>query len=160
MVERALDAAKARGELAKAGQRNDLVGSGDEVKPTAADLGLRRDDIHDAIAIQVRAEIRLAEEVDAERAAGNLAASGERNDLLCDEKKVPTLADAGVSHNDMHEARQLRAAEAADPGIVERALDAIVARGDPGRHPSHLEGCHPATGNIADGTDSNVSTER
>ena len=39
------DAAQQRGEVAKSGQRSDLVGNDNEVKPPAADLGLRRDEI-------------------------------------------------------------------------------------------------------------------
>ena len=42
------DDAQERGEVAKSGQRNDLVGGNNEVKPTAADLGIRRDEIHEA----------------------------------------------------------------------------------------------------------------
>jgi len=42
------DVAQDRGKVAKSGQRNDLVVGRNEVKPTAADLGLRRDEIHTA----------------------------------------------------------------------------------------------------------------
>ena len=42
------DAAMDRDEVAKSGQRNDLVVGHNEVKPTAADLGIRRDEIHEA----------------------------------------------------------------------------------------------------------------
>lgn len=43
------DAAQERGEVAGSGYRSDLVGDDNEVrKPTASDLGLRRDEIHEA----------------------------------------------------------------------------------------------------------------
>lgn len=42
------DAAQERGEVGKSGARTDLVANGNEVVPPAADLGLRRDEIHRA----------------------------------------------------------------------------------------------------------------
>lgn len=42
------DAAQERGEVGQSGQRTDLVSNGNEVIPSAADLGLARKDIHEA----------------------------------------------------------------------------------------------------------------
>ena len=63
--------------------------------------------------------MRLAEEVDGAKERGELQADGRP-------KTVPdgngflklTAADIGLSRKDKHEARQLRDAEAADPGVV------------------------------------------
>jgi hypothetical protein len=41
-----------------------------------------------------------------------------------------TAADLGLRRDEIHEARRLRDAEAADPGRTERALREIVARGE------------------------------
>ena len=35
--------------------------------------------------------------------------------------KLPTVADIGLTHKQVHEARQLRDAEEDDPGVVRRA---------------------------------------
>jgi hypothetical protein len=42
------DAAQARGEVGQSGARTDLVPNGNEVTPSAADLGISRKEIHDA----------------------------------------------------------------------------------------------------------------
>lgn len=42
------DAAQERGEVGQSGARSDLVPNGNEVAPSAADLGLSRKDIHEA----------------------------------------------------------------------------------------------------------------
>lgn len=44
-----------------------------------------------------------------------------------------TVADLGLTRKAIHEARQLRDAEAADPGVIRRTLDARLAEG---REPS------------------------
>jgi hypothetical protein len=54
---------------------------------------------------------------------GEIAVSGQRNDLLPDEKKIPATSDLGLAHKDIHEARQIRDAEETDPGITRRALN-------------------------------------
>ena len=74
--------------------------------------------------------MRLAEEVDGAKERGEVAGhGGGRNFKLANDKVETTASDLGVRYDEIHEARKLRAAEAADPGVVERALDAIVARG-------------------------------
>lgn len=42
------DAAQERGEVGQSGSRSDLVSNGNEVPPSAADLGISRKDIHEA----------------------------------------------------------------------------------------------------------------
>ncbi len=47
---------------------------------------------------------------------------------------MPSAADLGLSRKDIHEARQIRDAERASPGIVREALDATLsAGGEPNR---------------------------
>ena len=41
-----------------------------------------------------------------------------------------TAAEAGLTRKDIHEARIIRDAEAADPGITRRALDGLLERGE------------------------------
>jgi hypothetical protein len=41
---------------------------------------------------------------------------------------LATTADIGLTHKDIHEARQVRDVEAADPGVTSRALNEILHR--------------------------------
>jgi hypothetical protein len=84
----------------------------------------------DALAIEAQAKRRLADEYDQARINGTASAQGQRTDLLPDEKKVPTAADLGLSHKEVHEARVIRDAEEAEPGIVRRTLNEKLARGE------------------------------
>lgn len=84
----------------------------------------------DALTIEAGAKRRLADEYDAARDGGVVSAQGQRTDLLPDEKKVPTVAELGLSHKTIHEARLIRDAEAADPGLVRRTLDERLERGE------------------------------
>ncbi len=74
--------------------------------------------------------MRLAEEYDAAQDRGEVAKQGQRTDLIPDEKKVPTPADIGLSPRDIFEARQIRDAEADEPGIAQRAVNAMLDRGE------------------------------
>jgi hypothetical protein len=68
------DGAQERGEVGKSGSRSDLVGDHNEVIPSAADLGLRRDEIHEA------RKLRDAEKADpgkAERTLNGIVPRGE-----------------------------------------------------------------------------------
>jgi len=84
----------------------------------------------DALTIEAGAKRRLADEYDAARDGGVVSAQGQRTDLRPDEKKVPTIAELGLTHRDIHDARLIRDAEAADPGIVRRTLDERLERGE------------------------------
>jgi hypothetical protein len=86
----------------------------------------------DALTIKAQAECRLADEYDAAQERGEVAGhGGNRGNQFA---KVPagndaTAADLGLSRKDIHEARQIRDAEEAQPGIVRRTLDAMLTAG-------------------------------
>ncbi len=84
----------------------------------------------DSLAIESQAKRRLADEYDQARINGTASAQGQRTDLLPDEKKVATVAELGLTHKEIHEARLIRDAEKAEPGIVRRTLDEKLARGE------------------------------
>lgn len=44
--------------------------------------------------------------------------------------EAPSVSDIGLTHKEVHEARQIRDAEKADPGVTRRTLDEIVERGE------------------------------
>jgi hypothetical protein len=73
----------------------------------------------DALEIEAAAKRRLADEYDAAQERGEVApAGGDKSKLP--EQNFATVADIGLTHKDIHEARQIRDAEEADPGIVRR----------------------------------------
>lgn len=74
----------------------------------------------DALEIEAMAKRRLADEYDAAQERGEVATRADQN-LLPDQKKV-SVSDLGLTHKDIHEARLVRDAEAADPGIVHRTV--------------------------------------
>lgn len=84
----------------------------------------------DALNIEAEAKRRLADEYDQARIDGTASGQGQRTDLLPDEKKVATVAELGLTHKEIHEARLIRDAEKAEPGIVRRTLDEKLARGE------------------------------
>lgn len=115
----AYDAAKSAGRMAKAKKAHEEVMSA--VYRAQAD----------ALLIEARAKMRLADEYDAAQARGEVGQSGTRTDLVGDHNEVPaTAADIGLRRDEIHEARKLRDAEKADPGKTEAALSAIVERGE------------------------------
>ena len=121
MARVAYDAAKSAGRIVRAKRAHDEV--------IAA---VYRAQGH-ALSIEARAKIRLADEYDAAQERGEVAKSGQRNDLVVDGNEVkPTAADLGLRRDEIHEARQLRDAELAEPGIVERVIAARAeAREEP-----------------------------
>jgi hypothetical protein len=85
----------------------------------------------DALEIEKMADVRLADEYDAAQDRREIAQSGTRTDLVPKGNEVkPTTADLGLSRKTIYEARQTRAAEKADPGIVRRTLDAKLEAGE------------------------------
>lgn len=115
----AYDAAKSAARMAKAKQAHDSL---------IAEV--HRAQAH-ALAIRARAEMRLAEEYDDAQERGEVAKSGQRNDLVVDRNEVkPTAADLGLRRDEIHEARKLRDAERAEPGVVSRAINNMVERGE------------------------------
>lgn len=85
----------------------------------------------DALEIESLAKRRLADEYDSAQARGEVSTRADQN-LLPGEKKV-TVADIGLTHKDIHEARRIRDAEQADPGVVRRTLDTLI---DAGQEPT------------------------
>ena len=84
----------------------------------------------DSLAIESQAKRRLADEYDQARIDGTASAQGQRTDLLPDEKKVATVAELGLTHKEIHDARLIRDAEKVEPGIVRRTLDEKLVRGE------------------------------
>ena len=100
----------------------------------------------DALEIEALAKRRLADEYDAAQARGEVAGHGGGRNFKVDDSNLEiaendvgvskentlsiTLAELGLRRDQIHEARQLRDAEVADPGIVRRTLDERLARGE------------------------------
>lgn len=113
----AYDAAKTAGRMAKAKQAHDSL---------IADV--HRAQAH-ALAIRARAEMRLAEEYDAAQDRGEVKRNGGNNSTVANPNSA-TAADLGLRRDEIHEARKLRDAEAAEPGLIQRAINAMVQRGE------------------------------
>jgi hypothetical protein len=114
------DAAKRAARLAKAKEaHDDLIRAAHRAQA-------------DALEIEAQAKRRLADEYDAAQQRGEVAGhGGARKSNLPDEKvEAPTVTDLGLSHKDIHEARIIRDAERAQPGIVRRVLDERLAAGE------------------------------
>lgn len=84
-----------------------------------------------ALEIEAKANERLADEYDAAQERGEVATQARHGGSVPAGNAAPvTAADLGLTRKDIHEARQVRDAEKASPGIVKRTLDAIVQRGE------------------------------
>lgn len=87
-----------------------------------------------ALEIEARAKRRLADEYDAAQARGEVATRqhnpGSVGHVGADDMPPATAADLGLRRDEIHEARQIRDAETADPGVVRRALDDRLERGE------------------------------
>ena len=83
----------------------------------------------DALEIEAMAKRRLADEYDAAQERGEIARVGQPSIVPDGNDKPATAADIGLSRKDIHEARLIRDAEVAEPGIARRALDARLAQG-------------------------------
>lgn len=112
----AYSAAKAQSRIARAKEAHDTLLA--EVYRAQAD----------ALLIEAQAKMRLADEYDAAQEAGEVAQAGQRRNVVND--NVSTAADLGLRRDQIHEARQLRDAEAADPGTTERALMDMIEQGE------------------------------
>ena len=84
----------------------------------------------EALLVEARAKMRLADEYGGAQERGEVAKKGGNRSKLPDEKFAPTAAEVGIDHKDMHEARKLLDAEKASPGKAERVLTEIVERGE------------------------------
>lgn len=80
----------------------------------------------DALEIESTAKRRLADEYDAAQDRGEVKRVGNSSRA----EELPAAADIGLSHKDIHEARQLRDAERDDPGVTRRVIDGMLERGE------------------------------
>jgi hypothetical protein len=120
MASFAYDAAKRSARLAKA------KGAHDELIAKA-----HRAQAH-ALEIEAMAKLRLADEYDAAQERGEIGKRGDFGGVTSRGEDTPTAADIGLTHKEIHEARKIRDAEQADPGIIRRTLDdALDAREEP-----------------------------
>jgi len=86
-----------------------------------------------ALEIEACAKRRLADEYDAAQQRGEVARhGGTRKSKVSggNLEQLPTVSDLGLSKKELHEARLIRDAEAAEPGIVRRTLDERLDRGE------------------------------
>jgi hypothetical protein len=79
-----------------------------------------------ALAIEARAKMRLAEEYDAAQDRGEVAGHGGGKSNL----GKPKVNDVNLRYDEIHEARQFRDAERADPGIIDRTISGMIERGE------------------------------
>jgi len=84
-----------------------------------------------ALEIEAGAKRRLADEYDAAQERGEVQSpGGDRVSNVPNQNNAPTVSDIGLTRKDIHEARLVRNAEATDPGIVKRTVDAALAAGE------------------------------
>lgn len=81
----------------------------------------------DALLIEARAKILIADKWDEAQKSGQ-ASKGGRPKTVSDGNGF-TSEDTGLSRKEIHEARKLAAAEHREPGIVERAIQARLSAG-------------------------------
>lgn len=115
----AYDAAKRAARLARAKKAHDEVISA--VYRAQAD----------ALLIEARAKVRLADEDDAAQERGEVQRHGGQGKRDVPGGNIPpTVTDLGLTRKQVHEARQIRDAEKLDPGSVERVLSGRAEAGD------------------------------
>jgi hypothetical protein len=111
----AYDAAKRAARLGKAKQaHDDLVADAHRVQAHALN-------------IEAQAKLRLADEYDAAQERGEVKTRADNQHVPKQNKLSST--DVGMTRKDMHEARIIRNAEKAKPGVVRRALDEALSEG-------------------------------
>ena len=119
MASAAYDGAKSAGRIAKAKGAHDAILA--QVHRAQAD----------ALMIEARAKMRLADEYDLAQERGDVATGRDGPGAgVKDHDAKATAADLGMHREHIREARQLRDAEAADPGVVERTVNEAVERGE------------------------------
>jgi hypothetical protein len=91
----------------------------------------------DALTIEARAQIRLADEYDAAQKRGEVqTVGGDRKSKINIpiENNDPTVADIGITSKQIHFARKVRDAEQREPGVIRKTLDEkLQAGGEPMR---------------------------
>lgn len=131
----ALDAARSSAEVLEA---RDMARMAYDAAKSAARI-LRAKQAHDtlmvevhtsqahALAIRARAEMRLAEEYDAAQERKEIGQHGGNRQVF---KPETCKATEVLPPKDLHEARKLRDAEAASPGIIQRTINEMVEQGE------------------------------
>lgn len=117
MASVAYTAAKTAGRMARAKEAHDSL-LADVYRAQA-----------DALLIEARAKMRLADEYDAAQEAGEIKRRGRESGVE-DYNTIPNAADVGIRRDQIHEARQYRDAEKEEPGLAQRALSAMIERGE------------------------------
>jgi len=114
------DAAKMAARFAKAKEAHDEI------------LAACRKAQADALLIEARAEMRLAEEYDAAQARGEAAKYSSGNpQIVPDRNDLPkTAAELGLTRKVILEARRVRDAEKAKPGLIRETVDKLLAAGE------------------------------
>lgn len=82
----------------------------------------------DALLIEHRCKIAIADFWDAAQATGEASKGGRPKKTVSDENGF-SAENVGLTRGEIHEARKLRDAERASPGLVERAIQARVEAG-------------------------------
>lgn len=82
----------------------------------------------EALLIEARAKVRLADEYDAAQERGEIASAGKPANVP-DGNNKPTVEDVGLTRKQIHDARQVRDAEEAQPGVIQQILDQRLANG-------------------------------
>lgn len=83
----------------------------------------------EALAIEARAKIRLADEYDAAQERGEVVGRSGGGDNTVPERNAATAADLGLSRKTIHEARHLRDGERETPGIVSDVIQREIEEG-------------------------------
>lgn len=81
----------------------------------------------DALLLETRCKIELAKAYDAAQKAGTAAGRGRPKNVATDD--IFKQSEAGLTRQEIHDARKLAAAEEKEPGIAERAIAARIAQG-------------------------------
>jgi hypothetical protein len=85
----------------------------------------------DAIEIECAAKRRIADEYDTAQERGEVQRHGGQGKRDIPDQNIPSIADfPGLTSKDIHNARIIRDAEEADPGIIRRILDERIANGE------------------------------
>jgi hypothetical protein len=74
--------------------------------------------------LRTRDRRRLADQYDAAQQRGEVATRGGERSGREHSPTAPAVSDLGLTRKEIHEARKIRDAEQADPGIVRRTVDA------------------------------------
>jgi len=83
-----------------------------------------------ALEIEARAKRRLADEYDAAQERGEVQKHGGQMPRDVADHNIPSAASLGLRRDQIHDARLIRDAEVADPGIVRRTLNESLAQGE------------------------------